>query len=621
MCGICGIVSRQGISREVLERMTATLRHRGPDDAGYFVDSHCALGHRRLSIIDLRTGSQPILNEDESLAILFNGEIYNFLELRAGLEERGHRLKTRTDTEAILHLFEEEGEACVEELRGMFSFAIWDRNRRRLVAARDRLGKKPLYYTTQAGLFAFASELKALKAVPGLSFTLDPQAVDDFLSLQYVPSPRTIFREVRKLPPAHILTVQADRLEVHRYWEPPSRQEDRSEEHWIEDLRSVVEEAVRLRLVSDVPIGAFLSGGVDSSIVVALMSRLSGTRVKTFSIGFSDPAYDELRYARLVAEKYATDHRELRVEPRAAEALPTIVEHYDEPFGDSSALPTYYVAKLGAEFVKVALTGDGGDESFAGYERYAALKLSLILDRWPPLKLLARPLAAIPASAQPKTLRRKLKRFAGSLRLSAEERYISWMCFFSEAERAALYRPEFQKALEGHAGEGFLRELYRAQKGADALHATLLLDLKSYLPEDLLVKMDRASMANSLEARSPLLDHKVVELAARMPAGLRLKGLKGKHMLKRAFGHLLPTEILHRPKMGFGVPVSRWFRGELRELLSDSILSSGALSLAYFQRSEIQRLVEEHIEGRADHGAKLWLLLMFELWHRRWLPR
>lgn len=607
-------MSREEIPRELLERMTRCLFHRGPDEEGYFIGDGVGLGHRRLSIIDLQTGSQPIFNEDGSIVVVFNGEIYNFQEIRRRLTN--HIFKTRTDTEVIVHLYEERGERCVDELRGMFSFAIWDSRRRRLFSARDRVGKKPFYYSFQNGVFAFGSELKSLREVSGFRFSIEPEAIDDFLTLQYIPSPRTIYREAEKLPPAHWLVFDGG-VRVERYWSPPVESSELAEEEWMEELRETLEEAVRLRLISDVPLGAFLSGGIDSSITVALMSRLSGKSVRTFSIGFPDPRYDELRYARLIAERYETEHTELRVEPRAMEALPELIEHYDEPFGDSSALPTFYVAKMGSEFVKVVLTGDGGDECFAGYDRYSALKLSLALDKTR-LGSLAGLLRLLPGSVRPRSLRRRLKRFAESLRLEPHQRYISWVTFFPPEQRRMVYRAEFNEMLNGYRGESYLGEKYEEYSGLDPLQSTVLLDLLTYLPEDLLVKMDRASMANSLEARSPLLDHKVVELACRIPVRLRLKGLKQKYILKRAFEGLLPGEILNRRKMGFGVPMSEWLRGELSGLLRETLLSGRARCLEYFERMELERLITAHLEGKGDYGARLWLLLILELWLRRW---
>jgi asparagine synthase (glutamine-hydrolysing) len=636
MCGIAGAIwMADGPPLDVatLRRMTDVLRHRGPDDEGQYTSevrhgqAHdplpgVALGFRRLSIIDIAGGHQPLSNEDESIWLVFNGEIYNYQELRHRLEGAGHRFRTQGDSETIVHLYEDEGIDCFRHLRGMFALAIWDANRRQLVLARDRLGKKPLVYRQEAGRLLFASELKALLEVPGVPREIDPAALDEYLTYQYVPHPGTIFRGIQKLPPASYAVYRDGRLKVDRYWTPDFQtQIDRPRAEYIERVRHELTEAVRLRLQADVPLGAFLSGGVDSSIVVALMKRLTQQPVKTFSIGFPVPEYDESDHAREVARHLGTEHQEFRVEPNAVEVLSRLVWHYDEPFGDSSAIPTWYVSRLTRQHVTVSLTGDGGDELFAGYPRYRAVRVGQWFDRLPQSlrRLVASPLwQRLPASGRQKCPRRRFKRLVASLARAPERRYLDWMAIFDEGRRAALYSDEFLARLPDADPFDFLKVAFARVSRRDQVTAASLVDLLTYLPCDLMTKVDIASMAHGLECRAPFLDHHVVELAADMPLRLKYRRGRGKRILREAFGHLLPASVFRRPKMGFGVPLDHWFRHELRDFTRQVLLDPSTLGLGYFRPAAIERLLDEHDSLRFDHSHRLWVLLFFELWRRQW---
>jgi asparagine synthase (glutamine-hydrolysing) len=633
MCGIGGKLyfdPGRPVEREILERMNAALAHRGPDDAGIYCDGPMGLAHRRLSIIDLSpAGHQPMSNEDGTIWIVFNGEIYNFQDLRPDLVQRGHRFRSRTDTEVILHLYEERGVGCLDCLRGMFAFAIWDAPRRQLFLARDRLGKKPLCYQQDAEAFRFASEAKAILQDPAVDARPDPAGVSHYLTYGYVPSPGSAFQGMRKLPPAHYLLCRDGRVEIVRYWRLRRDQKlDRSEAEWCQEIRTRLEEAVRLRLISDVPLGAFLSGGIDSSAVVAMMSRAGTTPgrggvTKTFSIGFDEPEYDELRYARLVAERFGTEHHELVVRPDAAAVLPKLTWHYDEPFGDSSAVPMYYVAQMTRRHVTVALNGDAGDENFGGYDRYVANLLAASFDRWPGAALLRRAirwgLHLWPQGGRRTSLFTRGRRFLDGLTEVPERRYARWFCHFYGDRKDELLSPEFRASLDGADALDLLLAAYRESDAPDFADATLGVDAALYLPDDLLVKVDIASMAHSLEARSPFLDHEFMEFAATIPSNLKVRGRTKKYILKRALSDLLPEEILHRPKMGFGVPIDHWLRYELRELAYDTLLGPRCLGRGYFRSETIRRLLDEHARGRANWHYLLWTLLMLELWHRTYV--
>jgi len=605
--------------------MSDAQAHRGPDDWGVWSDGRCALGHRRLSIIDLsEAGRQPMSNARGDVRITFNGEIYNFQHLRRELEGLGHVFRTRTDTEAIIYAYEQWGVDCLARLRGMFAFGIWDHRRRRLFLARDRVGKKPLFYAQFGDRFLFASELQGILADKDIPREVDPPAIDAYLSYGYVPAPHTAFKGIYKLPPAHYLTLDLKQTgfekRVERYWsldyEPKLRI---GEDEACEVLREKMTEAVRLRMLSDVPLGAFLSGGVDSSVVVGLMARLSGAKVKTFSIGFNEAAYDETVHARRIAERWETDHHEFIVEPDALSILPKLVRHYGEPYADSSAIPTFYVTQMTRRHVTVALNGDGGDESFAGYERYLANHLAERMRSIPGAAMAARSLShVIPDSIDPKSRARRARRFLAVASQPMAERYPRWLKTFQDEAKPRLYSPEFSGLLNVQ-GAGSPKALYDGSMPPHPIDAAMAMDVASYLPYDLLVKVDIASMANSLEARSPFLDHEVMEFAARLPVEIKFRGGRLKSLLKRTFADLLPPENVNRRKMGFGVPVGQWFRGPLRDLLQDALLSPRALERGYFREPEVRRLVDEHLERRADHSFQLWNLLMGELWHQEFI--
>jgi asparagine synthase (glutamine-hydrolysing) len=626
MCGIAGFVNRvdaEGASSPsassaeraaVLDRMCRIIAHRGPDDQGTMVEGEAALGMRRLSIIDLAGGHQPMSGCDPRVSVVFNGEIYNYRELRRELESRGHRLHTNSDTEAIVHAYEEFGEGCVERLRGMFVFAIWDAARRTLFIARDRAGKKPLFYTlTPEGTLVFGSELKSLLEHPEVRREVSAEAVDSYLSFGYVPDPLSIFRDVHKLPPGCHLTFADGRVRVESYWdfrfEPD---ETRTEDDWLEELRAALDDAVRVRLVADVPLGAFLSGGVDSSAVVAFMSRASERPVKTFSIGFREDSYDELKYARLAAKAFGTEHHEFVVTPDVCSLVDDLVWHLDEPFADSSALPTYMVSKMAREHVTVVLSGDGGDELFAGYTRYAVDRRRAGFARLPRLvrEGLMQPLGRrLPHGAWGRN-------FVHNVALDPVDRYVEELSVFTRLNKPSLYTTEFRRALGNTDAVARFREYAARPSTGEPLDALLYLDSKTYLPGDILTKVDRMSMAASLEARTPLLDQKLIELVGRIPARFKMRGLETKHLFKRAIAGLVPEEILHRPKQGFGVPIQQWINQELRGRMRETLSDSRARSRGYTDAAYVSLLLDEHERGRRDHAMELWALFMLELWHR-----
>jgi asparagine synthase (glutamine-hydrolysing) len=634
MCGITGAIwtdPERAIDAHTLRRMTDVLAHRGPDDTGSLHEEFrlrppyesmpgVGLGFRRLAIIDLATGHQPMSNEDGSIWIVFNGEIYNYEFLRRRLEGSGHRFKTDSDTETIVHLYEDEGPECFSHLNGMFAVAIWDANRRRLVLGRDRLGKKPLVYRPEPGRLLFASELKSLLEVPGVPREIDPAAIDEYLTYQYVPHPNTIFRGFKKLPPGHYAVWQDDQLEVRPYWQHDFTFERRvTRAAAADELRELLDSAVKMRMRSDVPLGAFLSGGVDSSLVVALMQKHAPEPVKTFTIGFPVKEYDETKYAELVAKHLRTDHKTLQVEPDAVAILPKLAWHYDEPFGDSSAIPTWYLSQLTREHVTVALSGDGGDELFAGYPRYRAVALAGRLDWLSPVKslLAARAWQWLPSSGRQKSRLRQFKRFSEALRMTPERRYLDWISIFNERRRADLYQDEFLEQLRTDPA-AFLRSGWQRSRGRDSVTSASLADLVTYLPCDLMAKVDIASMAHGLEVRAPLLDYRVVEFAASLPMKLKYRGGRGKRLLREAFGDLLPREVWTRKKMGFGVPLDHWFRHELKEQAADLLLAESSRLHGFLRPAAIQALWHEHQQRRFDHSARLWTLVMLESWLREW---
>jgi asparagine synthase (glutamine-hydrolysing) len=616
MCGICGIASARGAADpDRLAAMSATLVHRGPDSSGEYVDGPVGLAARRLSIIDLETGDQPIGNEDGTLHVVQNGEIYNYRELRRGLEQAGHRFRTSGDTEVILHLYEEHGDAFAERLRGMFAVAIWDARRRRLVLARDRFGIKPLYYRAAGDGLEFASELRAL---PRGEIDLD--AVEAFLAFNSIPAPLTIFRETRKLPPGHLLVWQETNgiADVRRFARPApvatSEQRDDHEAELAEELRARLRDSVRAHLVSDVPVGVLLSGGVDSSLLAALAAEETTDPVQTFSIGFEERSFDELADARLVAERYATRHRELVLRPDAALLLPALAEAFDEPFADSSALPTYLVSQLAAADVKVALSGEGGDELFGGYYTYAA---DLLAARIGGLARLARPLVErLPTSTAKASLDYRAKRFVRAAHLPPLERHHGWKEIFSADARAELTgrRSAFDPV-------DLLRARYAETEGADELARLQDVDLGVYLVDDLLVKTDRASMAHSLEARVPYLDTVVSDLALALPTRLKVHGLRKKVLLRKAAEPLLPKRIVDGKKRGFSIPAAAWLRGDLEPFARETLASERLARQGYFRPEAVGRLLDDHVSGREDLSRQLWGLLAFTLWHEAHVER
>jgi asparagine synthase (glutamine-hydrolysing) len=623
MCGIAGFVNTHDAppAREreaVLTRMLTVITHRGPDDEGTLVADGAAIGMRRLSIIDLAGGHQPISNEDGTLSIVFNGEIYNFKELHAELESRGHTFRTHSDTEAIVHAYEEYGAACVEHLRGMFAFAIWDAHARTLFLARDRVGKKPLYYAlTARDTLVFGSELKSLLEHPEVEREIDPRALDAYLTFGYVPDPLCILKGVNKLPPGHHLTFAGGRVALKQYWdfqfEADGDAQRRRADDYLEELRALLDESVRIRMIADVPLGAFLSGGIDSSAVVGLMARNSDRPVKTFSIGFNEDSYDELKYARVAARHFNTEHHEFVVTPDIVQIVDELAWHFDEPFADPSALPTYMVSKLAREHVTVALSGDGGDELFAGYTRYLVEQRRAPFERVPRVvrRGLMRPLSErLPHGAWGRN-------YLHNVSLDAADRFLDSVSVFTRLTRGALYTDAFRAQLVNEDGAGAsFRALASRVRTGEPLDALLYLDSKTYLPGDILTKVDRMSMAVSLEARAPLLDHKLIEFVARIPAALKLKSGETKHIFKRAIADFVPAEILHRPKQGFGVPVQQWINEQLREQMRDTLTDSRARSRGYAEPRYVAQLLNEHERGRRDHAAPLWALFMLELWHR-----
>jgi asparagine synthase (glutamine-hydrolysing) len=624
MCGISGVAGSLRTSRATLQAMNDALAHRGPDGEGFlWPDSEpVGLGMRRLAIIDLTTGDQPIFNEDGSVGVVYNGEIYNFRELRDDLEKRGHTFATQADTEVIVHAYEEFGVECVERLWGMFALALWDSREKRLLLARDRLGKKPLVYYVDPGDrgLAFASEMQSLLVHPGVPREVDPRAIDDYLTYLYVPAPTTAYRDIKKLPPGHRLIWQAGHVTVEPYWRVQFADKLKlSEDEALEQFGTLFRDAVRRRMIADVPLGAFLSGGMDSSSVVAEMAEASSRPVKTFSIGFGERDFDELRYARQVAERYGTEHHELTVEPRALEVLPKLVQHYGEPYGDSSAIPTFYVAQLTRQHVTVALNGDGGDEVLAGYERHWAARIAARYDTIPSVVRhgLIRPLIPLlPEPRQRRAFLRRAKRFMTAAHMPVLDRYLHWVGAYSPSQKAALYTDDFAHTIAGNDAGHWLRDALAPEPRIDPVDTVLRADTLLYLPEDLLAKVDIATMANSLEARAPFLDHRLVEFCAALPSSMKLRGRTSKWLLRRLMRDRLPTDILTRPKMGFGVPVGEWLRGELRPLLDDTLLSDRAAQRGIFDRTAVRALVDEHVTRRTDRTAHLWALLTLELWFR-----
>lgn len=622
MCGLCGLFNigtHEPVRALLLKAMADTIAHRGPDAEGFYTAGPIGLAHRRLSIIDLEGGQQPMASSDGSVVVVFNGEIYNFPELRRELEQKGYSFKSKSDTEVIIYLYQEVGERCFEQLRGMFAIAIWDARKRQVVLARDRVGKKPLFYYYDGKRCAFGSEMKTILEVPGISREVDLEALSDYFSLLYVPAPKSIFKHIRKIKPGHYAVVSEQGFREVEYWDLTfAHVEERSEQEWIEQLLSVYREAVRIRLMSDVPLGAFLSGGVDSSSVVALMSELMGESVITSSIGFKDKEFDELDYARLIAKQFKTRHHEQIVEPDAAAILDRLVWHYDEPFADSSSIPTYYVSKVAREHVTVALSGDGGDEAFAGYRRYMMdVRENAIRGMIPSVvrRAVFSPLAALYPKADwaPRVFRGKatFESLAGS---HIEGYFRSVSACRPEIKRALIHQ-DVQRELKEYNTLDLFRSYYDRAGTEDPLSRIQYVDIKTYLPDDILVKVDRASMANSLEVRAPMLDHRLMELTTRMPSSLKLKGVIGKYILKKSLEKMLPNDVLYRKKMGFAVPLASWLRQDLKPMAESLLLDSRADAM--LDKQGIERIWKEHQSGLRNRATELWTVLMFRMWQKR----
>jgi asparagine synthase (glutamine-hydrolysing) len=628
MCGICGFISSKDYSiskQEIALSMLNTIRHRGPDDEGVFIDRDIVLGIRRLSIIDLTGGHQPIHNEDGSLWIVFNGEIYNFPELRETLIKKGHIFYTKTDTEALIHAYEEYGSDCVNKLKGMFAFAIWDKGKNELFLARDRFGIKPLYYSELNGQFIFASEIKAILEFPGFKRELDPVALDQYFTFEYVPAPRSIFKRIKKLPAAHTLNYKNKDICVHKYWDINfSQRRNYDNEGEVEErLLELLKEATRSHLLSDVPLGVFLSGGIDSSIITALTSNLSANRIKTFSIGFKEDSFDESRYIRQVAKLYESEHFHQDFQANdLVSLLPEAARFLDEPLADASFFPTYLLSRFTRQEVKVALSGDGGDEIFAGYPTYQAHKLAKYYRMIPSIlreSVFKRVVMNLPVSMDNFSFDFKAKKFISSASLPLGIRHISWMGSFNQQDKNELYSLAFKEILQKESPSEGVDDSFNAMQISDALDKLQYFDINTYLQDDLLVKTDRASMAHSLEVRVPYLDHELVEFVFSLPPNLRLNNFKTKYILKKAVKKLLPQKIINRKKKGFGIPVAFWLKGGLRHLISD-VFKKGALEKEeMFNYKYIENLLQQHFANKIDNRKKIWTILMFELWFQEYL--
>ncbi len=628
MCGICGIVGFDGLTpeiRETVRAMCSAIVHRGPDDEGYYCDDRVALGMRRLSIIDLATGHQPIANEDGTIWTVFNGEIYNFPVLREELQAKGHTFTTRSDTEVIVHLYEEHGPDFVRKLNGMFAIALWDKGRRRFMLIRDRLGIKPLHYFIKDRKLYFASEIKALLAA-GCPRDIDPEALSQYFSFEYIPAPRTVFKPIIKILPGHHLTLADGRLETGRYWDVRFRGREvpeRSDEDYADEIRRRLKESVRMRLISDVPLGVFLSGGIDSSAVTALMSETASGRIQTYSIGFREKSFNELDYARTVAERFGTDHTEFVVESRQVKDLvPVLMPFLDEPLADASVIPTFIISKLARKHVTVALAGDGGDELFAGYDTYKAARLAALYRKVPRLVrrgIIGPMVRRLPASAKRLSFEFKAKKFAAGAEYPPEISNVIWWGAYAPDEKRRLFSPDFQATLDL---DPFAPVAFHRDQGpgpeADALDRLAYLDLKLYLQDDLLVKVDRMSMANSLEIRVPFLDYTFVEFAATIPSRLKLKGMTSKYILKKALRDLLPASVLSRKKIGFDIPLGPWIRDELWDFANDVLSPAGLARHGFFNGAYVQKLLAEHKAGAHNHRQLLWPLIIFQFWHQHY---
>jgi asparagine synthase (glutamine-hydrolysing) len=621
MCGICGVVSFQPnapADRSTLLQMNASLQHRGPDDEGYYEDDQVSLAMRRLSIIDLHTGQQPISNESGDIWVVYNGEIYNFQRVRAALEQRGHIFKTQTDTEIIVHAYEEYGDECVTHFKGMFAIALWDARERRLFLARDRLGIKPLYYWSGADKLVFASELKALIYHPDVPRQVDLAALDLFLTLEYIPAPRTIYEGVFKLLPGHLLVVEKGKLRVTQYWDVPYQPISQSEAECAEILSSLIKESVRLHLISDVPLGAFLSGGIDSSTIVGYMSQSASEPVRTFSIGFEDDTYNELPHAEAVAKHFGTKHHFEVLKSDHTDLTEELVAHFDEPFADTSVFPTFLVSKLASREVKVVLSGDGGDELFAGYDTYLAEKLDRYYGRLPQSlrqKILPKFAGWLPPQPAKKGLINKVKRMVEGGAFDPSLQHARWMMFLNSSEKNSLYRSDLRATLYDQLTTDFFHDYFEKASCFDRLAQQQYVDVKTYLADDILTKVDRMSMAVSIEVRVPLLDYHIVEFALNLPAHMKLHGTRTKSILRQVVKNMVPPLILEKPKEGFSIPMKHWIRTSLKPMMLDLLSKASLQKHGYFDHQVVAGWIQEHLEGRVNHSHRLWALMVFEMWH------
>ncbi len=626
MCGICGIKALNGkrIDIDELRKMNSLLIHRGPDEEGFYIEDEIGLASRRLSIIDLKTGTQPLFNETKDIVVVFNGEIYNFLDIKKELLEKGHIFKTNSDTEVIVHLYEEEGVDFPKKLRGMFAIALWDNKNKRLLLVRDRIGKKPLFYYIDNNYFVFSSEINSLISFKDIKKTINLKAINIYLTLQYIPSPLTIYNEIKKLEQATILVFEKNQIKKIRYWELPYDEKKMDFEEAKLRLKKLLTESVKLRMIADVDVGAFLSGGIDSSIIVALMSQNSTKKIKTFSIGFKEEKYNELDYAKEVSSYYSTEHFEFIVEDKMTDIVDNIPLIYNQPFADPSALPTFIVSKITSKNLKVALNGDGGDECFGGYTRYLAIKKIEEIKKLN-INFLFRLLYHLTENFKENSapfgkvwlLRKFLKTY---LKDNIEKSYLSTVSFFDVDEKNQLLTDSFKYIFknEPEHAEKFIIDLMKKYEKKDIVNRISATDIFSYLSEGLMTKMDMASMANSLETRSPFLDHKVIEFSQQIPGDYKIKGKTTKYILKEVFKELLPPKIRKRGKMGFGIPLGIWFKGELKRKFEENCLSDDFFKRGYFKKEEIQKLWFEHQSGKRDHGYKLWTILILELWHKKY---
>lgn len=617
MCGICGF---NWSEKKLIEEMAAIISHRGPDQSGSFVDNGVSLGHRRLSIIDLSDkGIQPMHNEDESIFIVYNGEIYNFKDLKGTLEKNGHSFQSDTDTEVIIHAYEEWGIDCVKRLRGMFAFAIWDSNEKQFFLARDRLGIKPLYYYYESGKFIFSSEIKSILMDKTIIKEIDPEAMYYFLGYEYVPAPRTMFRDIRKLLPGHTLLFKDGKTTINKYWNLVFSNTIHDEKYFSEKIYDLLKESVRLRLMSDVPLGAFLSGGIDSSSIVGLMSQLVDEPIKTFSIGYEDESFSEFEYARQVSELFGTDHKEILVNPQSIEIFEKAVWHLDEPMSELSAIPVYLLCQKAKKDVTVCLSGEGGDELFVGYDRFVASRSDAYYRIIPEIirkNGISSIVNKIPPQSQKKGAVNIVKRFIEGSDLPLEGRHMRWQYFSNQKEENELYSGSFKEKTSHIKPFEIVDKYYQSCSLDDRLAKEIYSEINTYLVDNVLMKVDKMSMANALEVRVPYLDHHFVELCATIPSNLKLNGFTTKYILKKTMSRLLPKNIIYRKKQGFSIPIKNWLRNELKEYMEDLLINSDVIK-ENFDSYYLKKLMEQHIRGSHNHSHRLWALMNIELWHRK----